>query len=310
MADGLGCPNGMVVDEPAAVLFLAETYGGRVLAYDIDAGGALTGRRVIRAFDTLVDGLASDGDDLWVAAGPRFARIDRQGTTRDEIGVPEGTTAITCALGGPSGRTLFMAVAVVDMEEFVAGRASSEIRAVELPPRSSTTVLTGARPPCSTKRRCVDGPGAPDFDLEREGLLERHAVPAVVEVDGGVDRPLVATDDGGAQVTRARAELVVCDHVVHETDSQRFVRVDERAGRGDLLRVGDADGVWQHRRHAPPRERTQLGVGVGEAGAIGRDGDVTAQHELQAAGDARTVHGRDHRLADGAQRGAGVGRVE
>ncbi len=136
VADGLGCPNGMVVDEPAAVLFLAETYGGRVLAYDIGAGGALTGRRVIRAFDTLVDGLASDGDDLWVAAGPRFARIDRQGTTRDEIGAPEGTTAITCALGGPSGRTLFMAVAVVDMEEFVAGRASSEIRAVELPPRS------------------------------------------------------------------------------------------------------------------------------------------------------------------------------
>ena len=80
--------------------------------------------------------LASDGDDLWVAAGPRFARIDRHGTTLDEIGAPDGTTAITCALGGPSGRTLFMAVAVVDMEEFVAGRASSEIRMVELPPRS------------------------------------------------------------------------------------------------------------------------------------------------------------------------------
>lgn len=136
VADGLGCPNGMVIDEGAAVLFLAETYGRRVLAYDIGADGALTGRRVVKEFDTIVDGLASDGDDLWVAAGPRFVRIDSRGNTLAEVTAPNGMTAITCALGGVSGRTLFMAVAVVDMDEFVAGRASSEIRAVELSPRS------------------------------------------------------------------------------------------------------------------------------------------------------------------------------
>jgi sugar lactone lactonase YvrE len=80
----------------------------------------------------VVDGLERDGDDLWVSAGPRFARVDATGRTIDEVAAPPGMTAITCALGGDTGRTLFMAVAVVDMEEVVAGRSVSEIRAVEV----------------------------------------------------------------------------------------------------------------------------------------------------------------------------------
>ena len=80
----------------------------------------------------MVDGLERDGDDLWVSAGPRFARVDATGRTIDEVAAPPGMTAITCALGGDTGRTLFMAVAVVDMEEVVAGRSVSEIRAVEV----------------------------------------------------------------------------------------------------------------------------------------------------------------------------------
>jgi sugar lactone lactonase YvrE len=133
VAEGLGCPNGMVIGESGDVLYLAETYGKRVLAYRIGAHGALTDRRVVARFDTVVDGLAGDGDGLWVAAGPRFARLDAAGRTVDEIAAPAGWTAITCALGGTTGRTLFMAVAIVDMEEFVAGRSSSEILSTEVP---------------------------------------------------------------------------------------------------------------------------------------------------------------------------------
>src|SRR3954447_10203672 len=125
---GLGCPNGMVISESGDELFVAETYARRVLAYRIGADGALTDRRVVAGFDTVVDGLARDGDDLWVAAGPRFARVDPDGRTVDEVAAPSGMTAITCALGGTHDRTLFMAVAVVDMDEFVAGRSVSEIR--------------------------------------------------------------------------------------------------------------------------------------------------------------------------------------
>jgi sugar lactone lactonase YvrE len=135
VAGGLGCPNGMVVSESGDVLYLAETYGQRVLAFRIGTDGALTDRRVVAELDRVVDGLERDGHDLWVAAGPRFARVDAGGRTVDEVEAPPGMTAITCALGGDTGRTLFMAVAVVDMDEFVAGRSSSEIRAVELPPR-------------------------------------------------------------------------------------------------------------------------------------------------------------------------------
>ena len=131
VADGLGCPNGMVISESGDVLYLAETYGKRVLAYRIGVHGALTDRRVVAEFDTVVDGLERDGDDLWVAAGPRFARVDTAGRTVDEVAAPPGMTAITCALGG-AGRTLYMACAVVDMDAFVAGRSVSEIRAVDL----------------------------------------------------------------------------------------------------------------------------------------------------------------------------------
>jgi sugar lactone lactonase YvrE len=127
VAGGLGCPNGMVISESGDVLYVAETYGKRVLAYRIGTHGALTDRRVVAQFDTVVDGLARDGNGLWVAAGPRFSRIDAAGRTVDEIAAPAGWTAITCALGGTTGRTLFMAVAIVDMEEFVAGRSRSEI---------------------------------------------------------------------------------------------------------------------------------------------------------------------------------------
>ena len=38
--------------------------------------------------------------------------------------------------------------------------------------------------------------------------------------------------------------------------------------------------------------------------------DVAAEHELEAAGHARAVHRRDHRLPDRPQRGTGVGRRE
>jgi sugar lactone lactonase YvrE len=136
VAGGLGCPNGMVINDSGGVLYLAETYGKRVFAYRIGTHGELTDRRVVAQFDTVVDGLAGDGDGLWVAAGPRFARIDAAGRTVAEIAAPAGWTAITCALGGTTGRTLFMAVAVADMEEFVAGRSSSEIRSAEVPARS------------------------------------------------------------------------------------------------------------------------------------------------------------------------------
>ncbi len=136
VAGGLGCPNGMVVSESGDVLYLAETYGKRVLAYRIGANGALTDRQVVVELDSMVDGLERDGDDLWVAAGPRFARVDEGGRTVDEVAAPPGMTAITCALGGDTGRTLFMAVAVVDMEEFVAGRSVSEILSAEVPTSS------------------------------------------------------------------------------------------------------------------------------------------------------------------------------
>ena len=98
--------------------------------------------------------------------------------------------------------------------------------------------------------------------------------------------------------------------MIDQPDAQRFVGVDERTGRGDLLRLGEAHRTRQQRRHPPPGQRAELGVGVGEARPFRREHDVAAEHQLEPAGDARAVHRRDHRLPDRPQRGTGVGRRE
>lgn len=77
--DGLMFPNGMVIDEAAGVLYLAETTGHRVTAYDVDlAAGTASNPRVIADIVT-PDNIEMDADGLlWVASpiGGRVIVID------------------------------------------------------------------------------------------------------------------------------------------------------------------------------------------------------------------------------------------
>lgn len=140
VAGGLGCPNAMVIVDEGRTLVLAETYGSRLLAYDRGDDGLLSDPRAIASFGGLQpDGMALDAEGYaWVALGEHFGRVDlSSGVVVDRVTLPE-LTCIACTLGGPDGRTLFMAGAKVSMEDFLDGKGVSRIMVTEVDVPSHT----------------------------------------------------------------------------------------------------------------------------------------------------------------------------
>ena len=110
VAGGLAFPNGMLVMPGGSTLIVAESYARRLTAFDIDADGGLSNRRV---WADLGDGVpdsicADDQNAVWYADVPnkRCVRVREGGQVLQAIGLDRGCFA--CALGGPNGTTLFM----------------------------------------------------------------------------------------------------------------------------------------------------------------------------------------------------------
>ena len=109
-AEGLEFPNGAVITPDGSTLIVAETYGRRLTAFRIGAGGSLHERRVWADLGKVApDGICLDAEGaVWVAS-PRtneFLRVLEGGTVADRIAC--GQQAIACALGGADGKRLFM----------------------------------------------------------------------------------------------------------------------------------------------------------------------------------------------------------
>jgi len=114
-------PNGMAIGADGATLFLAETFGRRVTAFDMAPGGRLTRRRVHASLSERPDGLCLDAEGaLWVPLlwQQEIQRISPTGEVLERIQF-ESERVISCVLGGPDRRTLFIGIA--RMEE-PAGR--------------------------------------------------------------------------------------------------------------------------------------------------------------------------------------------
>ena len=69
VADGIAFPNGMAVTPDNSTLIVAESYGNRLTAFDIDASGGLSHRRVwAEAGNDHPDGICLDAEGaLWYA---------------------------------------------------------------------------------------------------------------------------------------------------------------------------------------------------------------------------------------------------
>ena len=110
VADGIAFPNGMAVTPDGSTLIVAESYGGRLTAFDIAADGGLSDRRVWAELDGgAPDGICLDAEGAaWYADVPnqRCVRVREGGEVLQTIELDRGCFA--CALGGPDGRTLFV----------------------------------------------------------------------------------------------------------------------------------------------------------------------------------------------------------
>jgi sugar lactone lactonase YvrE len=113
VADGCAFANGMVVTTDNSMLILAESYGHRLTAFDIDASGLLSNRQVWADLDGgYPDGICLDAENaVWYADVParRCVRVREGGEVLQTIDLDRGCFA--CTLGGVDRRTLFLMAA-------------------------------------------------------------------------------------------------------------------------------------------------------------------------------------------------------
>jgi sugar lactone lactonase YvrE len=110
VADGIAFPNGMAVTPDNSTLIVAESYGNKLTAFDIEASGSLSNRRVWA--DTgkdHPDGICLDAEGaLWYAdvGSKHCVRVREGGEVLQTIELDRGCFA--CMLGGADRKTLFI----------------------------------------------------------------------------------------------------------------------------------------------------------------------------------------------------------
>src|SRR6516164_3574973 len=136
VAGDIQFPNGMVITPDNRTLIISESFAGRLTAFDIDADGGLSNRRVF------ADGLGPDGICLdaegavWVGTAEfSVVRVAEGGEVLQRVELPENRAPFALMLGGPDRRTLFMLTAwwqkagsvTEKLERLVSGPRTGEI---------------------------------------------------------------------------------------------------------------------------------------------------------------------------------------
>ena len=103
-------PDGMAVPPDNSTLIVAESYGRKLTAFDIEADGDLSNRRVWADLgDGVPDGICLDAQNaVWYADVPnkRCVRVREGGEVLQTINLDRGCFA--CMLGGTDRRTLLL----------------------------------------------------------------------------------------------------------------------------------------------------------------------------------------------------------
>ena len=110
-ADKIAIPNGCALTPDGRTLYLAETGGCRILAFDVAEDGGLHGRRTLvdLGFPVYTDGICLDAEgSVWVGIPltREAIRISSSGEVQQRIDF--GRPVFAVALGGDEGRSLFI----------------------------------------------------------------------------------------------------------------------------------------------------------------------------------------------------------
>jgi sugar lactone lactonase YvrE len=141
-ADDMLAPNGMGLSPDQRTLFVAESAGLRITAFDRADDGSLSNRRVFAALTpgdpaagvSPPDGMCLDAQGaVWYAdpIGRRVVRVLEGGAVTDIVSfVPE--TPVACVLGGPDRRTLYVCAAMAWKRDELTGTRKGRIASLEV----------------------------------------------------------------------------------------------------------------------------------------------------------------------------------
>jgi len=147
VAGDIQFPNGMVITPDGSTLVIAESFAGRLSAFDIAPDGSLSNRR------TWAEGLGPDGifmdadGGIWTQTADTFAHSQQPGAPAGAVvrvlesgeithRVETDLACFACCLGGPEGRHLFLLCNEfegIDQLQAVLARRSARIYVTEVP---------------------------------------------------------------------------------------------------------------------------------------------------------------------------------
>lgn len=133
--DDLMFPNGTVITPDGSTLIVGESFGARLTAFDVDADGSLSRRRVWAQLDggAVPDGICLDAEGaVWLASPTtnECVRVLEGGEVTDRVALDRG--AFACALGGDDRRTLLICSALESDPSTSVALASGRIEAVRV----------------------------------------------------------------------------------------------------------------------------------------------------------------------------------
>jgi sugar lactone lactonase YvrE len=134
VADRMKFPNGTVITPDGSTLVVGQSTGRDLVAFDVEADGSLTNRRVWAELgDGTPDGICLDADGaIWYADPVRGGahRVAEGGRVLDRIDTDRN--AFACMLGGPERRHLFVLTSETSSPLDSVERLSARIEVVEV----------------------------------------------------------------------------------------------------------------------------------------------------------------------------------
>jgi sugar lactone lactonase YvrE len=134
-AEGLMFPNGMVITPDGKTLIVAETFGGKLTAFDIARDNTLSNKRdwAVLPEGAVPDGICLDAEGAVWAASPTTGTCLRLKEGGEILAtITTGRQTIACALGGTDGKTLYLSTAETTHRDKCRALRSARIETVQV----------------------------------------------------------------------------------------------------------------------------------------------------------------------------------